>query len=57
LLVKVYEREEEFLISVCEKAQKGLTDVFYACEKVEETFVFLVNSNNKGSEVKRDAGF
>ena len=24
LLVKVYEREEEFLISVCKKSQKGL---------------------------------
>ena len=57
LLVKVYEREEEFLISVCKKSQKGLQIASYACEKVEEMFVFLIFSNFKDSEVKRDSGF
>ena len=40
-----------------QKVPKGLTDASYACEKVEEMFVFLIYSNFKDSEVKRDSGF
>ena len=35
----VYERVGKSVISVCKKAQKGLTDAFYGCDKVRENIL------------------
>ena len=40
LLVKVYEREEEFLISVCKKSQKGLQMHFMPVKKSKKCSCF-----------------
>ena len=40
-LLKYMEKLGESVISVCKRAQKGLTDAFNGCEKVENTLFDL----------------
>ena len=43
-LVETYERERKFVILVCKKGPKGLTDEFYGYKKSRKPSVFGIDS-------------